>query len=211
MEYFNLLPEEITLDIISRVPAESVLECKLVCTNWRCLVGHPSFSKMHLDHLNHPATDSGELNFIAFTSSDWWTNYNFRYFEYDENHESIERMRIRRLNVKIPFGWGTIFVGSCNGLICCYSSAYIWICNPINREYILLPEINRVGMYYRGNGFDYVSSTNEYKVVTIIFEKETEFTEFMEVHVYTLGSGKGWKNLGKFNLGTRDIWEEVSV
>ncbi|XP_026389200.1 uncharacterized protein LOC113284024 [Papaver somniferum] len=62
-----------------------------------------------------------------------------------------------------------------------------------------------------GSGFGYVSSTNEYKVVRIIFETETETefmfendTEFMEVHAYTLGSGKGWRNLGNFNLGTRE-------
>ncbi|XP_026419757.1 uncharacterized protein LOC113315714 [Papaver somniferum] len=50
------------------------------------------------------------------------------------------------------------------------------------------------------SGFGYVSSTNEYKVVVmIIFEKETKLRE---VHVYTLGSGNGWRNIGKFNLET---------
>ncbi|XP_026419833.1 putative F-box protein At3g16820 [Papaver somniferum] len=124
MEYFNLLPEEITLDIISRLPTEDVLECKLVCSNWRSLVRDPSFSKMHLDHLHHPAADS---------------------------------------------------------------------------------EIDKVGKHREISGFGYVASTNVYKVVRMMFEDETEF---MEAHIYTLGSRNGWRNIGKFDLGADGCYQE---
>ncbi|XP_026419974.1 putative F-box protein At3g10430 [Papaver somniferum] len=43
-------------------------------------------------------------------------------------------------------------------------------------------------------GFGYVSTTNEYKVV-ISYQLRTQF---VEVHIYTLSSGNGWRNLGKF-------------
>ncbi|XP_026389183.1 putative F-box protein At1g60370 [Papaver somniferum] len=220
MEYFNLLPEEITLGIISRLPTEDVLECKLVCTNWRSLVRDPSFSKMHLDHLHHPAADSGKMCFIALTCVDEKNKYNleyvksknFQYFEYDENQESIER--IRRLNFNPPYGLNTCFLGSCNGLICLSQNTpeYLYplpgktcICNPITREYVLLPEINKVGEHREISGFGYVASTNEYKVVRMMFENETEF---MEVYIYTLGSGNGWRNLGVFSLGTDGCYQE---
>ncbi|XP_026419739.1 F-box only protein 12-like [Papaver somniferum] len=125
MEYFNLLPEEIKLEILSRVPAESVLECKLVSTNWRSLVRHTSFSKMHLDHhLTHPVADS---------------------------------------------------------------------------------EIKRIREDHGARGFGYVDSTNEYKIVRIMFEDEY-VTKFVEVYIYTLGSGNGWRNIGKFSSGTREHW-----
>ncbi|XP_026419921.1 uncharacterized protein LOC113315892 [Papaver somniferum] len=32
--------------------------------------------------------------------------------------------------------------------------------------------------------------------------------EFMEVHIYTLGNGNGWRNLGKDNFGTGGYWGE---
>ncbi|XP_026447371.1 F-box protein At3g07870-like [Papaver somniferum] len=209
MEYFNSLPEEITLDIISRLQTEWVLECKLVCTNWRNLIRHPSFSKKQLHHLNHPAADSGKMGFIAVTyfkgeneNSQYFEHENFRYFEYNENHESVDR--ITKFNFKLPFGNDIEFIGSCNGLICLHHSRYslpgkTCICNPITRQYIMLPEINIVGMVRETNhGFGYVSSTNDYKVVRIMSVEETKFKE---VHVYTLGSGNGWRNLGKFDFG----------
>ncbi|XP_026423356.1 uncharacterized protein LOC113319310 [Papaver somniferum] len=64
MDYFKSLPVESTLDILTRLPTESVRECKLVCSNWRNLVpNHPSFSKMHFHYVNHPSAaahnDSG--------------------------------------------------------------------------------------------------------------------------------------------------------
>ncbi|XP_026438148.1 F-box protein At3g07870-like [Papaver somniferum] len=214
MDLFNSLPEEITLEIISRLPAEDVLECKLVCTNWRSLVGNPLFFKMHLHHVNHPVADSGKLGFIATSYIDPSNSFNLQYLEFNENHESIER--ITRVNYKPPFGYETRFAGLCDGLICLYRYKYpgiTYICNPITREYIMLPEINTVemGLYFLPNimstkmDFGYVSSTNEYKVVAVIpFYK----TEFIEVCVYTLGSGNGWRNIGKFDFGTSEYWRE---
>ncbi|XP_026389189.1 putative F-box protein At1g53550 [Papaver somniferum] len=210
MEYFNFLPDEITLDIISRLPTENVLKCKLVCRNWRSLIRHPSFSKMHLHHLYHPAADSGKLGFITLTYPVGRKKGSFQYFEYDENHESIER--IRKFNFKSPFGEDTIyttFLGSLNGLICVtrhrFGVTETCICNPITREYIMLPEISRVGMNRGISGYGYVSSTNEYKVVRIMYENKTEVKE---VYVYTLGSGNGWRNIGKLNFESIALWEE---
>lgn len=62
------LPADILLDIIARLPTESVLESKLVCRPWRNLVSshNPSFSQMHLTHLSHSAAvDSGKLSFLV--------------------------------------------------------------------------------------------------------------------------------------------------
>ncbi|XP_026441608.1 F-box protein At2g23160-like [Papaver somniferum] len=205
MEYFNCVPEEITLDIISRVPAESIFECKSVCTAWRNLIfHHPSFSKMHFQHhLNHPAAaDSGTLGFIALTLDE-----TFQYFVYNENHESVES--IRRLNVNLPFGGHTRILGSSNSLICLsrrLKEEKTYICNPITREYVMLPEIvKRFGTSRGAKGFGYVSSTNEYKVVTVMFE----YWGFVEAYIYTLGSGNGWRNLGKFKFGSEaHLWEQ---
>lgn len=94
MDYFSILPLEITTNILTRLPTESVLESKSVCTMWRNLVSRcPSFIKTHLDHLNRH--DSGKLGFVAGTFKKI-----VYYFEYSENLESIER--IKRIVVAPP-------------------------------------------------------------------------------------------------------------
>lgn len=66
----------------------------------------------------------------------------------------------------------------------------------------MLPEIkincDTRDVLYWSRGFGYVSSTDEYKVVRIMV---TLKVKFVQVHIYTLGSGNGWRNLGNFDLG----------
>ncbi|XP_026398446.1 F-box protein At3g07870-like [Papaver somniferum] len=122
MGNFNMLPEEIMLEILSRVPAESILECKSVSKPWRNLVQHLSFSQMHVNH-----------HLSGFDSA-----------------------------------------GSVNGLVC--FSTYLdgfykqsaYICNPITREYIVLPNFERKQLLY---GFGCTPSTKEYKVVRIPYSR----------------------------------------
>ncbi|XP_026420275.1 F-box protein At2g23160-like [Papaver somniferum] len=63
MGNFNMLPSEIMLEILSRVPAEYVVDCKCVSKPWRNLLQHPSFSQLHLNNLNGRSSvhDSGDL------------------------------------------------------------------------------------------------------------------------------------------------------
>ncbi|XP_026439224.1 F-box protein At3g07870-like [Papaver somniferum] len=191
MNHFNKLPEE----ILSRVPSEWVLHCKLVCRNWRNIVSNdPSFPLKHLYHLNHPS--SCKLGFLALID-----NNRFYFFEYkdDQNHElrkPIERIR-RMITTPIK---GACFVGSCNGLICLAGEKHdipVCISNPFTKEYANLPEIRIDGddFIYQSIGFGYLTSTNEYNVIAVHVFK----TDMIEVHIYTLGSGNGWRNLGKFN------------
>ncbi|XP_026413711.1 putative F-box protein At1g53550 [Papaver somniferum] len=206
MEYFKSLPVEIALEILTGLPIESVLGCKLVSKTWRNLVLHPSFSKMHFHHhLLNPDSDSGKLSFLAMTRSEIGNNENFQYFEYNQDNESTPIESIRRINLISPF-IDTRIVGSCNGLICLASGGTSLkvrphcICNPITKEYVLLPEIRincNISQYIVSmSGFGYVSSTNEYKVVGMFMLKKTHL---LEVHIYTLGSGFGWRNIGNFD------------
>ncbi|XP_026407136.1 uncharacterized protein LOC113302449 [Papaver somniferum] len=53
------LPEDIMLDILTRLPTESILESKLVSKTWRDVVRHPFFSQKHSNRLLSAADDSG--------------------------------------------------------------------------------------------------------------------------------------------------------
>ncbi|XP_026459559.1 F-box protein At3g49450-like [Papaver somniferum] len=181
MDYFNNnVPSEIQLDIFSRVPAEFIRDPTLVCKSWNNLIHHPSFSRIHLHRINH--NDSGKVGFLASTK--YIDAQEFKYFEYNHNHESTTPIeRIKRVNLKTAF----------------YRTS-ICICNPITREHIILPKIQfcDTNRAMWSSGFGYVSSTNEYKVVGI--RVSPLMTTITEVHIYTLGSGNGWRNLGKFDI-----------
>lgn len=92
------------------------------------------------------------------------------------------------------------FLGSCNGLICLLDLYHpsVWICNPVTRESVMLPKINTYSI-----GFGYVSETNQYKVVGIAVLKT-----HVEVCIYTLGSGNGWRKLANFNFESNYEWAQ---
>ncbi|XP_026400505.1 F-box/kelch-repeat protein At3g06240-like [Papaver somniferum] len=174
-------------------------------------------------HLSNPDFDSDKLSFLTLTRSEIGNNENFQYLEYNQDNESTPIESIRRINLTSPFidtrivgscnGINltspfsyTKIVGSCNGLICLSSGGRSLkvrphlICNPITKEYVLLPEIRincDISEYIVSmSGFGYVSSTSEYKVVGMFMLKKTHL---LEVHIYTIGSGFGWRNIGNFD------------
>lgn len=61
-------------------------------------------------------------------------------------------------------------------LICLHQNIYLagktYICNPITREYLSFQKLE-LEWIFKTNGFGYVSSINEYKVVSMVLEKET--------------------------------------
>lgn len=118
MENFSRLTTDIVLDIITRLPTESVLECKLVCTPWRNPVSyHPSFSQIHLTHLNQSA-DSSKLSFLVLDE-----DRHFYYFEYNENNDETPIDGIRRIKFTPPMECSRYtLLGSINGLAC-----FFWI------------------------------------------------------------------------------------
>ncbi|XP_026411091.1 F-box protein At3g07870-like [Papaver somniferum] len=197
------LPLDIMFDIFSRLPIEKVLESKLVSKNWRDVVLHPSFSQKHLNRLRS-SEDSGNLGFLFtdYTNSD---SKEFYYVEYDENNET-PIISNRRINIPTELKSYTV-VGSYNGLICIYELSSIIICNPITREYVYLPRLNCY--FFLRCGFGYLVSTNEYKVVRV-YELPGEPSS-VQVEVYTLGSGNGWRNVGKLNSEYGLLCDQVGV
>ncbi|KAL5721033.1 hypothetical protein ACHQM5_013641 [Ranunculus cassubicifolius] len=90
-------------------------------------------------------------------------------------------------------------VGSVNGLVCfapaprcdSYNALPYYVCNPITKEYVILPKSPKIKRRPICTGFGYDSSSNEYKVIRILQTKHT-FKAKAEVH--TLGV-KGWRQI----------------
>ncbi|XP_026410212.1 F-box protein At3g07870-like [Papaver somniferum] len=216
MKGLNSLPEGIILDILTRVPTESVLDCKLVYKPWRDLIGDPSFSQLHFNLLDS-ADDSGKLSFIILSCENMDTfdpgMEDLYYTEYDENCHETPFSRKMRMHLNPEFKKYS-FVGSCNGLICfgpwfdCLTSynvskfhyGPVYICNPVSKEHIILPNFEGV---YKWSGFGYSHSTNEYKVVRICLDSDEP--NFGIPQVYTVGSGNGWRNLREMDMELKNI------
>ncbi|XP_026394209.1 putative F-box protein At1g46984 [Papaver somniferum] len=231
-KFVNFLPEEIIFDILTRLPTESVLECKLVCQTWRSLIDRPSFPQKHLTHLNHPCKSKlsyiylnmwnhGNKHLYSFNYTDDWIrpkekpiDNNLYYFEYDENwiqneEKPIDRMTMFCLN---PMFDSFIVLGSFNGVVCIHEcrndqpDGIACIFNPITQEYCFLPDKNHWCLYL-SVGFGYLPSTDEYKIVSIYGCD----LNFVLVEVYTVGSGNGWRFIGKFNFSLYSRFGEVGV
>ncbi|XP_026400510.1 F-box protein At3g07870-like [Papaver somniferum] len=208
MGKFSDLPAEIMLDIFTRLPTESVLDCKSVSKSWRNVIHHRSFSHMHSNILlSNPKSvaDSGKLRFVCKM-----VGGSLCYLEYDDE---VSSYRFKKLELSPPFNLYSI-LGSYNSLVCINglpshytmdessTASYVaYICNPITRESITLPELDRSTYYhlvwFMSSVFGYVASTNEYKVVRLYTFWRSEFAN---IEVYTLGIGKLWRNAGKIKV-----------
>ncbi|OVA18901.1 F-box domain [Macleaya cordata] len=143
----NLLPKEITLDIFSRLPAESVLRCKRVCKTWQTTLNDTNyFADMHLrrqllqldddDPKFHNHSDfvaGAKVGFISLIGIDLKSSSRkdvddigeveeyaqlLCYGEYDENDEEEQSYKKLTLINHHPLGFNHDWVSSCNGLIC---------------------------------------------------------------------------------------------
>ncbi|OUZ99214.1 F-box domain [Macleaya cordata] len=141
----NLLPPDITIDIFSRLPAESVVPWKRVCTTWRRLLQRTDFADTHLcrqlqqqqqlDHQEHDheddlyhkgsnnggggggATSKVSFLFLAKSLVDQRNNKLIYYGEYYDGQFYYKTLTRRNIGDAVDMSHHSI-VGSCNGLIC---------------------------------------------------------------------------------------------
>ncbi|XP_071730057.1 F-box protein At3g07870-like [Rutidosis leptorrhynchoides] len=179
--------------ILVRLPVKTIVHCKCVCRDWLNLITDSHFINLHL-------TESPEY----FMLLDDCTN-SLRLLDIQEedgaNHLHHDPIMSLNLNLAPIFQNAQLFVdGSVNGLICLTgsdgTSDMAYICNPITREYMILPkqidstECNIVNSY----GFGVSSLTGEYKVMRVIQTIRTS-QAVPAADVYTLGTGQ-WRRLG---------------
>ncbi|XP_026452699.1 F-box protein At3g07870-like [Papaver somniferum] len=220
MSMVNRLPSEIIIEILSRLPTDSVLECRQVCKTWRNLIRHPSFAHMHL-HQN--------VNILPFHSSatdakvDFGLIFELRilspkieYILYYGEYDDQPNKKLRRINQ--PSINCLSIVGSHNGLICfsvcdsdyvSYIHEPIYISNPITREYMRFPriEVNGVNrVHTMVCGFCYLPSTDKYKIIKIYYILNQPMGM---VQMYTLGGGScsGWRDIGEITYSLRHYVE----
>ncbi|XP_026402525.1 heat shock 70 kDa protein-like [Papaver somniferum] len=207
MANLNNLPSDILLDILTRLPADKIVQCKVL--NKRCLelIFHRSVPQLHLSRL--PGLDSGKLSFLAFSLVQ-----QLYLIEYDEC------CMMRKVNLILPFRTESPcacrLLGSHNGLACFYGipndvvysdgmlndapHSYC-ICNPLKKEYVCIADyISRGrddGPYkYWSSGFGCDSVTEKYKVVELV---KSRGDRSVIASIYIVGSSEGWRQVHKLD------------
>ncbi|KAM7478443.1 hypothetical protein LguiA_026656 [Lonicera macranthoides] len=192
----TFLSDDITIDILSRLPADCVLECRKVCRKWCALTSSPYFAKLHLKR----ATTTPPSLFLHWLDASIPSlskkHGELNFFVYDEvgqkaNSEKRIITKVLSSSGKEMYHYGAKVIGSCDGLIMFLAtcrSATAFVFNPVTQELITLPcpfKLNTPsGIYFH-------PLTREYKLL-LCAHKERSLPQ--DYYTYSLKS-KVWKDL----------------
>ncbi|KVI02071.1 F-box protein At3g07870-like [Cynara cardunculus var. scolymus] len=203
------LPPDVMADVLSRLPVKTIIHCKLVCKKWQNLVLDSYFVNLHLSKsppslVIHHNSEKDLIGYYKPGILKWVEIED----ELDHHHLHHDPVTSLDLNLAPSFQKTQILpVGSVNGLICLWQFGpegdNTYICNPITREYMILPRQR----YYREGyaiivyGFGVSLMTGEYKVIRT-FQGDippdpyvSSRPSLLEAEVYTLGTNQ-WRSLG---------------
>ena len=189
------LPPLIIMDIFSRLPITTILQCKCVCKTWFNIISDPYFTKLH--HARAP------VSLILRASGNFFSRWYVLALEGWDKHDSF--VPLKQLPREIGhLGEALQFETWCNGLLCI--SAYCpknsvtnYVVIVITGEYMSLPkpEPKSDGFKRAIRGFGFSQATNRYKVIQEIYEDRRPLTTHQHHHtsqleVYTLGT-ENWR------------------
>ncbi|PIA28133.1 hypothetical protein AQUCO_07200044v1 [Aquilegia coerulea] len=193
-------PEEVVMEILSRLPVKPLLRFRCVSKSWfRLLTMDSHFIKLHLNQL----IQANPMPMIMYLREHRSRSTHFHLAEdYTACNKAIE------LDV-LPFNMEKLHrkylvSGICNGLLCLsdyffeeYSKVYIW--NPLTKDHIIIPcspiPSHTIDDWWTLYSFGYHQVTNEFKVIRIMCTTKHAYTnEKFQSHVsvYTLGTGS-WR------------------
>lgn len=216
MASFYDLPKEVVEEIMSRVPAISVLRFKCVNKYWHALISalinDQIFVSKHLDYAKNNCHAS-----LIF--SDECPHVDHRWIDCDEscklslitmvNDSEIDNIRVALEFLKLPliqsetgYMWqGILDIRQCDGIILLVKDKQtLVLCNPILHEFKILPasKYDVIDSFVElaspfGVGFGYDHRANVYKTIRVFYDHDNT-TERAEV--YTLGT---------------DSWREIDI
>ncbi|XP_021843037.1 F-box/kelch-repeat protein At3g23880 [Spinacia oleracea] len=204
----NQQQSELPLDvlmhqILARLPIKSLLQSKSVSKQWYSTVSSNDFADVYFKTCPSSSSSSSsveclfiqaENSFYLFYLQEGEVVLDYSLVKLEPNFENNNQNDDHHLHL----------VGSCNGLVCLSdsssSSGYFYVWNPIAYHYQKFPENPDFCLcpynYCSSWGFAYVSSVNDYKVVRIA---ENYDTQEIIVSVFSLQT-KEWKQVHEHGL-----------
>ncbi|XP_055960401.1 F-box/kelch-repeat protein At3g06240 [Mercurialis annua] len=194
----TILPSCLITDILSRLPINTLYDCKCVSKTWNNFISDLFFTQLHLTNsppgilikiIRRRGGESRQLLLAQINGG----NTKSRFMVEKMKFNSEDHLPNYQLEV----------VNSVNGLICLSGSILIadqvYICNPILDEHIAINIINNDDSHYKCKGsfgFGFCAETAEYKVIHTfnVMESYKIVQNYQEAEVYTVGTGK-WRRI----------------
>ncbi|KAM3283339.1 hypothetical protein P3S67_026984 [Capsicum chacoense] len=192
---FMDLPRVIMVEILSKLPIESMLSSRQVCKLWYNLFSYPLFLTMYKSISPPPCIlfsrdhDISQLLGLEKRCDDY-----------------SSRFRNRPILLSCPE-----LIGSCNGFIGLMTNIYdintsVYISNLLLGEYfkLKLPELEKSvrRVVYR---FCFSEVSGKYKLVRSVTRRFMDHREVSELEVYTLGVDEKWRNFGQVPY---PVWQD---
>ncbi|XP_057422644.1 F-box/kelch-repeat protein At3g23880-like [Lotus japonicus] len=169
-----VLPEELIIEILLKLPVRSLLRFICVCKSWKTLIDSPQFVK---DHLRNSMSDTNmtRQQLVSFAKNESNKIETCSVQSLFENPSAPPEILSFRVESKHQY-----IVGSCYGLMClCDHNGYFRLWNPSTRlASVRSPRINIVKLFTR-YGFGYDQVNDKYKVL---------YTRGFETRVHTFGT-----------------------
>uniref|UniRef100_M1D3F7 F-Box protein n=1 Tax=Solanum tuberosum TaxID=4113 RepID=M1D3F7_SOLTU len=221
-----VLPEELVIEILLKLPIKSLLKFKCISKSWLALISSSEFVKTHL-RLNANNKEYTHHKVMMRCIS----NYGFKSCSLTSlfNESCVTEAKDLDYPTK-SYGWerdryDVSILGSINGLICLVNDdkeLFLW--NPSIRKHKKLPDprtsLPPQGGPRRAYGFGYDEVHDDYKVV-IFNEIETNMIREFEVKMYSLKSDS-WRcvddcpRMAQFNVSGKFVngklhWDSTST
>ncbi|XP_026434305.1 F-box/kelch-repeat protein At3g06240-like [Papaver somniferum] len=158
------LPEEIIIDILSRLPPISLSKFRCVCKSWSILFNDPKLINLIMKNNVVMLRDGNTVYLFDYKSSSSSLS--------DDIASHIQKIHLPPMMRDHPR-----IVGSCQGLVCLCSSDGYCLWNPYTKEYKAIPISTAPGYQsaYSGcstrditHGFGYDCLTDDYKFIEIL-------------------------------------------
>ncbi|GAB4841762.1 hypothetical protein Ancab_022484 [Ancistrocladus abbreviatus] len=199
----NLLPEDLLIEILARLPVRSLIRFKCVCKSWFSLINSREFATKHLTV--HNCALKNDFDYLLIRRNNFSVAMPvFCLLSYDMLNIS-HTFECEALVPRVPDGLVYLdIVGPCNGIFCLLIGGWgdaqvLLLWNPATRE--VMPLEVDWSFYNPGFGFDPI--TDDYKVVVT----SCKFLgDPPRVHVYSLRHDS-WRNIDAsyFFDGSRDF------
>lgn len=205
------LPEDVIVEILSRLPVLSLIRFRSVCKSWNAILNNPSFINKH--HQTISSKEGSEILLVSRRDNVTHKRV-ISILRNDENAHSVDQ--------DLPTSWKNMFghvrlVGPCNGIVCLYGfpdNIALW--NPMIRDFKILPPSqvprspdSKVRGGDIGIGFD--SRTGDLKVMQILFCVSIDRRLVYEVEIYSsrTNSWRKYEEIVPANIMYYNLWSMV--
>ncbi|XP_059663322.1 F-box/kelch-repeat protein At3g23880-like isoform X2 [Cornus florida] len=207
-DFFPVLPRDVVMDILARLPLNTLVRCTSVCKSWYSLLINPSFITKHLNlNLNR----SPHLRIVrSYSDSNSREHYSVRY----DDDQIFPEYAKPHFPLKSHCSHYFRIIGVCNGLICLSDDQFtyvneLFLWNPAIRKMMPLPRVRVTfqshGPFQHTIGFGFDPLTHDYKVIRIVHLVYDFYNPpKTEIDIFSLSTGT-WRNISHVPFPLPDI------